>query len=227
MVRLFSSVELSPGHKNNAAAVGWKWEGGIRLRLSKEARRQSLRAYLQENPFVTDEALAEHFGVSVQTIRLDRAALGIPELRVRLRDAAEKLYGRVRALDADDFIGTLVALELDRRAESTLVIEPLHTFRRSRIARGHVLFAQANALTIALVDAPFALTRKVVLDYMAPVMLGDTVCAKAVVAERPRANWRRIQVRGTVGERLVYRGEWHVALFDSLEKAGEADAHRA
>lgn len=45
---------------------------------------------LREQPFLTDEDLADGLGVSVATIRLDRTALDIPEVRVRLRKAAAK-----------------------------------------------------------------------------------------------------------------------------------------
>ena len=36
---------------------------------------------LEMDPLQTDEALAQRFGVSVQTIRLDRLELGLPEMR--------------------------------------------------------------------------------------------------------------------------------------------------
>ena len=44
----------------------------------KKARQQRLQQLLARNPFLTDEHLAETFQVSIQTIRLDRLALGIP-----------------------------------------------------------------------------------------------------------------------------------------------------
>ena len=50
-------------------------------RIKKEERQQLLREKLNISPFTTDEELATYFGVSVPTIRLDRLALGIPELR--------------------------------------------------------------------------------------------------------------------------------------------------
>lgn len=50
---------------------------------SKKVRQQRLEAALIKNPFLTDAHLAEQFEVSIQTIRLDRLALGIPELRER------------------------------------------------------------------------------------------------------------------------------------------------
>ena len=39
---------------------------------NKRERQIHLQETIKENPFVTDEELAEQFSVSVQTIRLDR-----------------------------------------------------------------------------------------------------------------------------------------------------------
>lgn len=47
-------------------------------KYSKKDRQMKLQVAIEENPFITDEQLAEKFGVSVQTIRLDRVALSIP-----------------------------------------------------------------------------------------------------------------------------------------------------
>ena len=45
---------------------------------------------MERSPFVTDEELAAQLEVSIQTIRLDRMELGIPELRERTRQAAQE-----------------------------------------------------------------------------------------------------------------------------------------
>lgn len=52
-------------------------------RQGRNERRKALRELLQKDPFLTDWQLAERLGVSVATIRLDRMALDIPELRER------------------------------------------------------------------------------------------------------------------------------------------------
>ena len=49
------------------------------MKYSKKERQLLLQQTIQENPFVTDEQLATKFNVSVQTIRLDRMELSIPE----------------------------------------------------------------------------------------------------------------------------------------------------
>ena len=45
-------------------------------RLKKQERQKQLQEKLNITPFLTDEELATHFGVSVPTIRLDRLELG-------------------------------------------------------------------------------------------------------------------------------------------------------
>ena len=57
-------------------------------RLKKQERQKQLTEKLNITPFLTDEELASHFGVSVPTIRLDRLELGIPELRERIKAMA-------------------------------------------------------------------------------------------------------------------------------------------
>ena len=59
------------------------------VKVKKKERQQMLLDRIKEKPFQTDEALAAELSVSVQTIRLDRLELGIPELRSRVREAAE------------------------------------------------------------------------------------------------------------------------------------------
>ncbi|MDD3706223.1 MAG: DeoR family transcriptional regulator, partial [Clostridiaceae bacterium] len=51
-------------------------QGGI----SKKERQARLADRIKADPFLTDEELAENFNVSIQTIRLDRLELGVPEL---------------------------------------------------------------------------------------------------------------------------------------------------
>lgn len=54
---------------------------------------------LQRNPFLTDEQLAKNLAVSIQTIRLDRLSLNIPELRERTRQMAENAQVKLKAID--------------------------------------------------------------------------------------------------------------------------------
>ncbi|MGL6146742.1 MAG: HTH domain-containing protein, partial [Macrococcoides caseolyticum] len=59
-------------------------------KLSKHLRQEQLQQLLENDPFITDETLSHEFNVSIQTIRLDRLELNIPELRERIKNVAVK-----------------------------------------------------------------------------------------------------------------------------------------
>ena len=112
------------------------------MRKSKKERQERLQLTIQENPFVTDEELAQEFNVSVQTIRLDRMELSIPELRERIKYVAEKnMQDEVRSLPIEEVIGDIIDIELDSSAISLFDVKKEHVFTRNGIARGHHLFA--------------------------------------------------------------------------------------
>ena len=150
----------------------------------KLIRHKSLKNLLRENPFSTDEQLAQMLGVSVQTIRLDRVTLGIPELRARTRTMAEDAQTKVRAIDKKDIVGELLDLELNKIGISTLKITQDMVLERTGIARGYYLFAMANTLALAVVHAEYALTAVGNVKYKMPVNAGATLVARAVVTHR-------------------------------------------
>lgn len=119
--------------------------------------------------------------MSIATIRLDRSALHIPEVRERIRRVASDRQDDLRSLDEQEIVGRLVKLELNRYAESELIVNKAHVFRRTNIVRGHVLFAQINSLATALMDADIAVTAKTELRFNRPVHLGDTVRSRVDV----------------------------------------------
>ncbi|MEJ7453913.1 winged helix-turn-helix transcriptional regulator, partial [Staphylococcus xylosus] len=45
------------------------------MKLKKDERRIAIQNAIDANPFITDNELCEKFGVSIQTIRLDRTHL--------------------------------------------------------------------------------------------------------------------------------------------------------
>ena len=67
-------------------------------RVKKKERQELLMQTVKEKPFLTDEELAKALEVSVQTIRLDRLELGIPELRGRIRRMAETAQNKVKSV---------------------------------------------------------------------------------------------------------------------------------
>lgn len=179
--------------------------------LDKSKRQEKLLAYLKDNPFATDRELAKRFSVSVQTIRLDRLALGIPQLRERVSKVAREVYAQVKSLEAREVVGELIDIRLNQSGISILDIEEDMVLERNQIARGHHLFAQANSLAVAIIDAPVVLTGSARVRYKRPVKLGERVVAKAKVKVQ-RANTYLVSVYSYVERDIVFKGQFIVTI---------------
>ncbi|WP_026692530.1 transcription factor FapR [Peribacillus kribbensis] len=181
------------------------------MRRSKKDRQQLLLETIGENPFVTDEELAERFEVSVQTIRLDRLELSIPELRERIKSVAEKnLSDEIKALPIEEIIGDIIDIELDKNAISIFDVKHEHVFKRNGIARGHHLFAQANSLAVAVINDELALTAKANIQFTRQVKEGERVIAKARVENRSLPGRTIVEVDSWVGGELVFKGQFEM-----------------
>ncbi|WLV25726.1 transcription factor FapR [Aciduricibacillus chroicocephali] len=192
------------------------------MKKSKAERQKELVKMIEKTPFVTDDQLASMFGVSIQTIRLDRLELGIPELRERIKSVAKSKWKEtVKALPIEDVIGEIIDLELGRRAISILAIGKEHVFSKNRIARGHHLFAQANSLAVAVINDAFALTSKSTVKFTRPVLEGERVVAKAHVEELGERNLTMVEVESFVDSELVFKGQFH--MYHSSERREDSD----
>lgn len=190
------------------------------MRRNKKERQQLLVETIKENPFVTDEELANKFSVSVQTIRLDRLELSIPELRERIKNVAEQtLTDEIRALPLEEVIGEVIDIHLDQQAISILDIKKEHVFKRNGIARGHHLFAQANSLAVAVINDELALTAKASILFTRSVKENERVIAKAKVQKTDHlADRSLVEVSSFVGNELVFKGEFEMFRSCQLEK---------
>jgi acyl-coenzyme A thioesterase PaaI-like protein len=182
---------------------------GSVMRLSKKMRQSRLVQSFQENPFLTDEEVAKQCQVSIQTIRLDRMELGIPEMRERLKHMAERSFDEVRSLSPEEVIGDVVSLELDQSGVSVLEISEDHVFERNQIARGHYLFAQANSLAVAIVNADLVLTRSAAIRFVRPVTLGEKCVARAKVVQKQPSRFQ-VDVETKVLDEMVFQGVFDV-----------------
>lgn len=182
------------------------------MRRNKRERQALLTETIKENPFVTDEELAEKFTVSVQTIRLDRLELSIPELRERIKHVAERTFeDEVRSLPIDEVIGEIIDMDLDNSAISILDIKKEHVFKRNQIARGHHLFAQANSLAVAVINDELALTAKANIRFTRSVKENERVVAKAKVITIDEEKGRTlVEVTSTVNNEIVFKGDFEM-----------------
>ncbi len=178
-------------------------------RLPKRQRHQQLSKLLEENPFLTDRELTRLLKVSIQTIRLDRLELAIPELRERLKLMAERPYDSVRSLPLHEVIGDILDLQLDKSGISLFEIAAEHVFSRSGIARGHHVFAQANSLAVAVINDEIALTASADIRFIRPARLGEKCIAKAYVRSHGGQKGKaKVEVFTYVGEEMVFQGNF-------------------
>lgn len=178
-----------------------------KIKMPKKDRQNILKQKLKEDPFLTDEELTEFFGVSIQTIRLDRLELGIPELRERIKNVAELNYSKVRSIGGAEIIGELVDLNLGENGISILETNGDMAFMKTNIVRGHHVFAQAESLAMAVIDEDVALTGVANIKYSSPVKAGDKLIAKAQVV-RIRGNKHFVHVFTYVKQEKVFRGKF-------------------
>jgi len=178
-----------------------------RSSLLKKERQSILLEKLKNDPFLTDEELAEHFTVSIPTIRLDRLELGIPELRERIKNVAERNYSKVKSLQSKEIVGELIDIELGRNGISVLETDETMVFKKNNIVRGHFIYSLAESLAIAVIDAHVALVGVANIKYKTPVYAGSKLVARAEV-RRFKENKYIVWVRITEKQVEVFRGKF-------------------
>lgn len=193
---------------------------GAPMKKTKTERQQLLKEKIEQSPFITDEQLAKEYNVSIQTIRLDRMELSIPELRERIKYVATNQWNEtVKALPLDEVIGEIIDLELDKRAISILDITLDLVFSRNKIARGHHLFAQANSLAVAVINDELALTAKSEVKFTRQVIEGERVIAKAIIQGKDEKDRTIVQVNSFVDNEKVFTGLFY--MYQSNDNKGE------
>jgi len=151
---------------------------------AKKERQSLLLEKLKEDPFLTDEELAEQLRVSVPTVRLDRLELGVPELRQRIKEMASKNHNKVRSLSSGEIIGEIVELNLGESAISVLETTEQMVFSQSKIVRGHYIYSMAESIAIAVIDADVALVGVANIKYKHPVYAGSKLIAKVSIKQK-------------------------------------------
>jgi acyl-coenzyme A thioesterase PaaI-like protein len=176
-------------------------------RLPKRQRQQQLTKVIEDNPFITDDELMKRLQVSIQTIRLDRLEMGIPELRERIKLMAEKSYDQVRSLPLHEVIGDVIDLQLDKSGISIFEIKQEHVFSRTKIARGHHIFSQANSLAVAVINDEVALTASADIRFIRSIKLAEKCVAKAFVHSISKGK-AKVEVFTYVNDELVFQGNF-------------------
>lgn len=152
--------------------------------LSKEKRQEKVREKIAGNPFLSDEQLAKLFRVSIQTLRLDRLEMGIPEMRKRVVKLAQAASSKVKALQKSEIIGDLIDIDLGKSGISTLHTTKEMAFGKDHLIRSHYIFSLADSLAMAIIDSDVVLTGVARLRYSHPVYAGQLLVAKARIATK-------------------------------------------
>lgn len=177
-------------------------------KLLKKERLEKLQEEIKLNPFLRDEELSELFKVSIQTIRLDRLSLNIPELRERVKTVATKNHDKVKTLSQGEIVGELIDLQLNESAISFLETDKDMVFEKTKIVKGHYIFAIVESLAMAVIDAPVAITGVANIKYTVPVFAEQRLVAKAKVTKIRDEKEYYVHVKVTVKENQVFRGKF-------------------
>ncbi len=156
----------------------------MKNKLTKEERQNRIQEIIINDPFLSDEQLAKMFLVSIQTIRLDRLELGIPEMRKRVIRLAQDASSKVKALTRNEIIGNLIDIDLGKSGISTLHTTKEMAFGKNNLVRSHYIFSLADSLAMAIIDSDVVLTGIARLRYKSPVYAGQLLVAKARIASK-------------------------------------------
>lgn len=183
------------------------------MRKKKQERHDKLMELLIKEPFITDEDIADKLGISVQTIRLDRLELGIPELRERMKTLAENNFTKIKTILGREFIGELIDIVPGKNAISILDASESMVFERTKVVKGQHIYAMAETLALAIIDAKAALTGVANIKYKKNVVAGDRLVAKGEVI-RSRGNKFFVWVFIYVNYVEVFRGKFVLVAID-------------
>jgi len=179
----------------------------------KRIRQNRIVLELENNPLLTDEEIAGDLGVSVSTVRLDRALLGIPEVRERMRSMAQQAGSRLRSLKREEIIGDLLDLQPDEWALSILHTTPEMAFRHTDFVSDHYIYSMASSLAVAVIEADMVVTGSARVRYRHPAKVGDRLIARAKVGTK-KGNKYVVSVRIRVGEQEIFIGRFITVIED-------------
>jgi acyl-coenzyme A thioesterase PaaI-like protein len=195
----------------------YKSGGNMSDKLCKQERHKALQEKIKEDPFLTDRELAQIFGVSIQTIRLDRLGLKIPEVRKRTKNLAKQAYSKVKSVNNTEIIGKLINIELNKSGISILETNEEMGLENSGIIRGHHIFAQANSLAVAILDTDLALTGRTETKFKRPVYVGERLISKAIVYNNKDGRFN-INVTTKVNREEVFSGDFVIFSGEKLKQ---------
>lgn len=147
-------------------------------------RETNIKKYISSNPLATDEDLASYFKVSINTIRLDRARLGIKELKERLKGLVERNTDKIESLSKEEIVGDIIEFSKGKKAISMLKTKEYMVFENSNVVTGSNIYAMAESLAISLIPNKVALVRIANIKYVKAVHSNEIIYANAEVKKK-------------------------------------------
>ncbi len=178
-------------------------------KVNSNDRHARIKAEVEKNPFVSDDDLASTLEVSIHTVRSDRRKIGIPEVRRRGKEITHNLFAQARPLSQQEIVGEILEIVPDKEGLSLLETNDQMALAKTRIVRGHILFAQANTIANAIIDAEITLTAAAKIEYIAPAYAGDRILAKARVLSTNKRK-RQVEVILKTQKDLVFHGTFTI-----------------
>lgn len=160
-----------------------------RTDYNRQQRNSSIVKYLEDAPYTTDEELAKHFNVSVNTIRLDRARLGIKELKIRLKEKAIENMKNITTISANEFVGDMIEYIPSQRAKSILKTTNNMTFEGLDIVKGGVIYSFAESIAMSLIPTKSALVGVANIKYIKSIKANETITAEALVKRKTETGY--------------------------------------
>lgn len=183
------------------------------IKSEKKLRQERLAKLLEKNPMATDMELASLLGVSVSTVRLDRAVMGVPESRERIKNMAQEAGRKLRSLSRGDIVGDLLELDPNRWALSALRTTREMSFRTTDYLWDNYIYAQASSIAVAVIEAESVIIDSMRGDYKGHAKVGDTLIARAKVGTN-KENRYIVSVRTRVGDREIFVGRFIAAVLE-------------
>lgn len=175
--------------------------------MKKRERHILLMSLINENPFLKDDELAVKCGVSISSIRNDRAELGIAEYRERVKSAAE---GELQSNEKKE---ELLDLKPYENGISVLETDSSMVFYNTDIVKSQCIYAFSENLALNVINAGAALVKVANVKYTEPVHAGERLVAKSRMI-RKRGGEYIVYVIITSEMREVFRGKFSLMEVD-------------
>lgn len=179
-----------------------------RTDYNRQQRCKEIIDYLEIKPYATDEELAKHFKVSINTIRLDRGRLKIKEVKERLKQKALENMKHVTTISKNEFVGNMLEYKPGKSALSILNTSKEMTFKGINVVKGSIIYSFAESIALSLIPTKAALVGVASIKYVNKVYENETIYASAEVKRKTSTGyivWVKILNKDDI---QVFRGKF-------------------